>query len=111
MNGAPGFEAGVGKGEREMVLGPLASSEARLLELVEGLTPAQWNFREAPERWSIAEKIEHCIVFENFIMSVVAKALDGVAEPEKKADVAGKEPLVMGLAEARDVKFMAREAT
>jgi hypothetical protein len=41
--------------ERQLVLDQLASSEARLLELVEGLTPEQWSFRETPERSSIAE--------------------------------------------------------
>ena len=32
--------------ERRLVLEQLASSEARLLELVEGLCPEQWGFRE-----------------------------------------------------------------
>jgi DinB superfamily len=59
--------------ERRVVLEELASSEARLLQLVEGLTQEQWRFRETPERWSIAENIEHCVVFERFIMGVIAK--------------------------------------
>jgi DinB superfamily len=95
--------------ERRLVLEQLASSEARLLELVDGLTPEQWGFRETPERWSIAENIEHCIVFERFILGMIAKALEGAAEPEKKAGVAGKEALVLGLAKARSTKFNARE--
>ena len=97
--------------ERRLVLEQLASSEARLLELVEGLSPEQWGFRETPERWSIAETIEHCIVFERFILGMIAKAMEGAAEPEKKAGAAGKEPLVLGLAKARSsTKFKAREA-
>ena len=50
--------------ERQVVIDGLASSEARLLALVEGLTPAQWNFHETPERWSIAENIEHVIAVD-----------------------------------------------
>jgi len=96
--------------ERQLVLDQLASSEALLLELVDGLTSEQWSFREAPERWSIAENIEHCIVFENFIKGAIAKAMEGAAEPEKKGLAAGKEPLVLGLANARGTKFNAREA-
>ena len=87
----------------------LATSEARLLKLVEGLTPAQWSFRETPERWSIAENVEHLILFEEFIRGAVARTLEGLAEPEKKAEVGLKEPLVLGLAEARSVRFTARE--
>ena len=63
--------------ERQVVIEQLASSEARLLELVEGLTPEQWRFRETPERWSIAENIEHCVVFERFILGTIEKALEG----------------------------------
>jgi hypothetical protein len=96
--------------ERQLVLDQLASSEARLLELVDGLTPEQWSFRETPERWSIAEIIEHVIVFEKFIAGVIAKIIDEPAEPDKKGMAAGKEPLVLGLANARSTKFNAREA-
>lgn len=87
----------------------LASSEARLLELVRGLTDEQWSFRERPERWSIADNIEHLIVFEGFIRSAIAKTLEGPAEPEKKGDVGAKEPLVLGVANGRSNKLIARE--
>jgi hypothetical protein len=96
--------------ERQLVLDQLVSSEARLLELVDGLSPQQWIFRESPERWSISENIEHVVVFENFIKRAIAEVMKGPAEPEKKALVVAKEPLVLGLANARSTKFNAREA-
>jgi hypothetical protein len=96
--------------ERQLVLDQLASSEARLLDLVAGLTHQQWSFREAPERWSIAENIEHVILLENFITQTIAKVLEGPAEPEKKSLAAGKESLVLGVANSRNVKIKAREA-
>jgi hypothetical protein len=95
--------------ERQLVLEQLASSEARLLELVRGLTEEQWSFRETPERWSIAENIEHLIMFEGFIRSAIAKTLEGPAEPEKKTGVGAKEPLVLGVANGRSNKLIARE--
>jgi uncharacterized damage-inducible protein DinB len=96
--------------ERQFAVEQLASSEARLLELVSGLTDEQWNFREAPERWSIADNIEHLVVFEGFIRSAIAKTLEGAAEPEKKAEVGAKEPFVLGIANGRSNKLVAREA-
>ena len=96
--------------ERLLVLEQLASSEARLLELVDGLTAEQWSFRESPERWSIADNIEHLVVFEGFIRSAIAKTLAGVAEPEKKAQGGVKDPLVFGVANGRSNKLIAREA-
>ncbi len=89
----------------------LTSSVARLLELVEGLSPAQWRFREDAERWSIAEIVEHLVVFEGFITGAVTNSLQGPAEPEKTALAGAKEPLVLGLAESRGKKLKAREAT
>ena len=94
--------------ERQVVMDELASSEARLLELVRGLTEEQWSFREAPERWSIADNIEHLVVFEGFIRSAITKTLEGAAEPEKKAEVGAKEPFVLGIANGRSNKLAAR---
>jgi hypothetical protein len=96
--------------EREFVAGELRASEARLLEVVRGLTAEQWSFREAPERWSIAEVVEHLVVWESFMLGAVRGALEGPAEPEKQAAVAGKDALVLGLAGSRDKKLKSREA-
>jgi hypothetical protein len=95
--------------ERQVVLEQLEASEARVLEVIAGLTPAQWEFREMPERWSIADNVEHLVVFEGFIRSAIAKTLEGAAEPGKKADVGAKEPLVLGVANGRCNKLIARE--
>jgi hypothetical protein len=67
--------------ERQLVLDQLASSEVRLMNLVAGLTPPQWNFHESPERWSITEIFEHVVVFENFILRTIEKILTQPAEP------------------------------
>jgi hypothetical protein len=94
--------------ERQFVMEELTSSDASLLELMEGLTPEQWNFRETPERWSIAEIVEHLILFENFILLTIAMVLEAPPEPGKRALAAGKESLVLGLARARGTKIQAR---
>jgi hypothetical protein len=96
--------------ERQFVLDQLASSEARLLSLVELLSPQQWRFRETPSRWSISEIVEHVVLFENFISQAIEKALKGPSEPGKRTEVAEKTPLVMGLAGSRRTRFDARPA-
>src|SRR4029077_13430475 len=85
----------------------LASSEARLLNLVAGFTQQQGGFRETPRRWSIAENIEHVTVLENFITQTIAKILEGPAQSEKKILAARKESLVLGVAKSRRVKIKA----
>jgi hypothetical protein len=95
--------------EREFVVGELRASEARLVEAVRGVT-AQANFRTGPERWSIAEVLEHLVVWESFMLGAVRGALEGPAAPEKQAEVAGKDSLVLGLAGSRDKPLKSREA-
>jgi len=95
--------------ERQLVLDQLDSSEARLFELTDGLTPQQWHFSEAPGRWSIAENIEHAILFEQFLTGVIAKTLLQAAEPEKKMFAAAKEAAVFNIADGRASRFNARE--
>jgi len=97
--------------ERQLVLDELTTSEARLLALVAGLTPPQWHFREAPDRWSIAEILEHVVVFENFLKGVIVKTLTEDPQPEKKPFAPAKEHHVFEIATNRTTKFNAREVT
>ena len=95
--------------ERAFVVEQLRTSEARLLALLDGLTAEQWAFREGPERWSIADNLEHLIVFERFIRGAVLTTLESEAEPEKMAAVGAKLPAVMKIAESRGTRIEARE--
>lgn len=91
--------------ERQLVLDRFASSEARLLQLVEGLTAEQWSFRQTPGRWSIAENIEHVVNVEKRILGAIEKMLDRPAEPDKRSQVEGK---VESPVEGRDAILLSR---
>jgi DinB superfamily len=81
--------------ERQLVLDQLAASQARLLELVDGLTPAQWTFHPAEGRWSIGDCLEHVIRVEDRILGVIGKKLaEGKPEPEKKDPAHAKDAVV-----------------
>ena len=97
--------------ERQLILDQLATSEARLLALVANLTPQQWSFREAPDRWSIAEILEHVIVFENFLKGVITRTLTEDPQPDKKSLAPAQEHHVFEIATNLSTKFTAREAT
>jgi hypothetical protein len=44
-------------------------------EAVEGLSEAQWQFRPAPESWSIAENVEHMAVVQELVLGPVRQSL------------------------------------
>ena len=98
------------QGERDHAIAELESSRKVFLEATSGLSEAQWNFKPAPDRWSVAECAEHIGVTESFILKMITEqALKGPAEPEKRAEVQGKDSSIMVTAVDRSAKFKAPE--
>ena len=50
--------------DRGEVLKLLHDSRQELLDSISGLSEAQWNWKAAPGRWSIAETAEHILLTE-----------------------------------------------
>jgi hypothetical protein len=97
--------------ERDHAVAELESSRKAFLEATSGLSEAQWNFKPAPDRWSIAECAEHIGVTEGFILNLITeKALKGPAEPEKRAMVQGKDSSILVAGVDRSTKFKAPES-
>lgn len=44
-----------------------------VLDATKDLSPAQWNFKSAPDRWSVAECMEHIAAAEDFIRGMVVE--------------------------------------
>jgi len=95
--------------ERQWVLDQFHSSEAHLLELVKGLTPAQWSFREVPDRWSIAEIIEHVISVESRLTRAIQKMLQSPADPYKRPATPVQDSVLQARGTDRDTKLNAPE--
>jgi len=97
--------------ERDHAVTELESSRQAFLEATNGLSEAQWNFKPAPDRWSIAECAEHIGVTETFILNLITgQVLKGPGEPEKRALAQGKDSALMAMAVDRSAKFKAPEA-
>jgi hypothetical protein len=57
----------VSQAEKDRALAYLESTKKGVVEATKGLSDAQWNFKAAPDRWSIAEVIEHLAAAEDMI--------------------------------------------
>jgi DinB superfamily len=57
--------------EKDKALAYLESTKKDVLEATKNLSPAQWNFKAAPDRWSIAECMEHIAAAEDYIRGMV----------------------------------------
>jgi hypothetical protein len=49
------------------------STKKNVLEATKGLSEAQWNFKPAPDRWSVAQVMEHIAASEDFIRDSLLK--------------------------------------
>jgi uncharacterized damage-inducible protein DinB len=98
------------KEERARAIDYLKQTQADFLASIEGVSDEQWKFKAAPERWSIAETAEHIAVAEDVIWKRVNnEVMKSPAAPEKKAEVAGKDELIMKAVPDRSRKAQAPE--
>jgi hypothetical protein len=58
---------GVSQGDQDRALAYLESTKKGVVDATKGLSDAQWNFKPAPDRWSIAEVMEHLAAAEDMI--------------------------------------------
>jgi hypothetical protein len=89
----------------------LEKTRADVVAATQGLSDAQWHFKPATNRWSVAEVIEHIAASEDFLMEMIKtnvmrapartqaedlKAIDGMIlnrVPDRTAKVQAPEPL------------------
>jgi len=70
---------------REKLIAHLEKTWKTLEEETKDLTPEQWNFKSAPDRWSVAEVYEHLAASEDFLFELITeRVLKSPAMPEKK---------------------------
>jgi hypothetical protein len=97
--------------DREFALKGLDDSRERLLGTVRGLSREQLEYRPAPDRWSVAENLEHIILAEKFVLGRLEGPVRQTPDLSQHSSWEGRdEPLVKKLAEERVDRFQAPEA-
>jgi uncharacterized damage-inducible protein DinB len=64
-------QAQLSQKDRTAAVKYLEETRAKFLASIDGLSDAQWTFKAAPDRWSIAEVAEHIAVSETTILQLV----------------------------------------
>ncbi len=96
--------------DRDKGIAELQGSRLAFLDATKGLSPAQWNFKAGPDRWSIAECAEHIALSEDFIFGVIAnQVMKSPLAPEKRDAVKGKDDLIIKMMQDRSHKATAPE--
>src|SRR4029077_3300788 len=65
----------VSQADKDRALAYLEKTKNGVIEATKGLSEAQWNFKPAPDRWSIAEVMEHIALAEDMIRGLVQEQI------------------------------------
>jgi len=106
---ATAFAAALDQGERDRAMSHLHATRKMFLDSVAGLSDTQWNFKPAPERWSVAECAEHIAVSDDSLFELIQQIMKSPAAPEKKAEARGKDEMILRVLPDRSVKAQAPE--
>jgi DinB superfamily len=74
----------VTQAEKDKALQYLESTKKNIQEATKGLSAAQWNFKQAPERWSVAQVMEHIAAAEDMLRGLTTdKVMAAPAAPDR----------------------------
>jgi hypothetical protein len=85
----------------------LQRSRNRVLTVTEGLSEAQLRFKPAPDRWSIAENLEHVVIVQERILGPVREQLHQAAPLPPGTDRRQIEAIVLERVPDRSMKAKA----
>ncbi len=99
----------VTQAEKDKALQYLETTKKGVLEATKGLSEAQWNFKPAPDRWSVAQVMEHIATAEDFIRGMLKEKIMMAPAGEPGRDVKKTDEGVLAMVPDRTTKLQAPE--
>ncbi len=106
-NFAYGQELSAADKERGMQY--LETTKKNIVEATKGLSEAQWNFKAAPDRWSVAETMEHIAAAEDLIRGMIVEQGHESSRGEPGRDLKKTDDAVVAMIPDRSHKAQAPE--
>src|SRR6266705_3892759 len=95
--------------DRDRVIKYLESTRQGVQDATAGLSQAQWNFKPAPDRWSVAEVTEHIAAAEDFLRGMVTDQVMKAPSRPAGEDVKAIDEMVLTAVPDRTHKAQAPE--
>jgi len=95
--------------ERTKVLNWLEESHREFYASIDGVSVEQWNWKPAPDRWSVGETAQHIVLAEALLFSFVQKAIASPPNPVWEEQTKGKAELIERVMPDRTGKAKAPE--
>jgi len=101
------FAQDVTKTERDQALKNLVDSRAGVVEAVKGLSEAQLKFKPGPDRWSVAETLEHIALTEDLFVNNIRPQLESSTASISTRDAKEVDAMILTKVPDRSTKFQA----
>jgi len=99
----------VTQAEKDNALRYLETTKKGVLDATKGLSEAQWNFKAAPDRWSVAQVMEHIAAAEDFLRTLTKEKIMLAPAGEMGRDVKKTDDAVLAMVPDRTNKLQAPE--
>jgi|ERR1051326_1025980 uncharacterized damage-inducible protein DinB len=96
--------------EKEQAVRYLSETRTGVVDAVKGLSETQWKFKPAPDRWSVAEVVEHLAVTEEVLVQNILGKLDKAPAPAAERDAKQVDADILARVPDRSTKFQAPPA-
>jgi hypothetical protein len=103
------FAATLTESEKKEGLAQLDRTRAGVIEATKGLSEAQWKFKPAPDRWSVAEVVEHIALSEDMLFENTTKKVMQAPPGKPDRDVKSTDQFVLTAIADRTNKVKAPE--
>lgn len=99
----------VSRDERKYAIGLMKETQKDVLKLVKGLTPEQFNYKPAADKWSIKECVYHIASAEKGLWTYFENSVKAAANPEKRAEIKVTDDAFVAMIKDRSKKADAPE--
>lgn len=91
-------------------LAQLERTRAGLVEATAGLSEAQWKFKPGPDRWSLAEIVEHIALTEDFLLENTSQKVMQAPAGKPDRDYKSTDKMILNAIADRTQKAQAPES-
>ena len=101
------FAQTLSEADRDKGIKYLEQTRDTIVADTKNLTPAQWNFKAAPDKWSVALTLEHIALAEDFLFKLVTDNVMKAPAGPPDRDTAKTDAMVLAMVPDRSTKRQA----
>ena len=103
------FGQTLAQADRDKGIAYLEKTRDGVVEATKGLSDAQWTFKAGPERWSVAQTLEHIALAEDYIFQNITANIMKAPKGAADRDTAKIDAMVLAMVPDRSHKAQAPE--